>query len=66
MTLIRIGRGTMLVGFQFFIGQQFRVLRKHRLWQAKWFGGRQRRKERPLRWIFQQIVKLNVQPEGRV
>jgi len=56
----------MLVGFQFFIGQQFRVLRKHRLWQAKWFGGRQRRKERPLRWIFQQIVKLNVQPEGRV
>jgi hypothetical protein len=64
MAFIRIGRGTALVGFQFLIGQEFRVLREHRLWQAKGFLGRRGRQERLLNWIFQQVVKLNVQPEG--
>jgi len=64
MAFIRIGRGTALVGFQFLIGQEFRMLREHRLWQVKGIRGRRGRQERPLRWVFQQVVKLNVQPEG--
>jgi hypothetical protein len=55
----------VLVGFQFFLSEQFRVLRKYWLGQSKRFRGRRRRQQWPSRWLFQQIVKFNIQPEGR-
>ena len=59
------GRGTVLVSFQFFFSEQFWVLRKYRIGQCKRFRGRRRRRERPARRLFQQMVELDVQPEGR-
>ena len=38
MAFIRIGRGTALVGFQFLIGQEFRMLREHRLGKLRGFA----------------------------
>jgi hypothetical protein len=63
-TLVRIAGGAVLVSFQFFLREQFRVLRKYRLGQCKSFRGRRRRQQWLPRWLYQQIVKLNVQPEG--